>query len=133
VKGAKAKRPKLSALAKKAWGLFAKQVKQGAADHSGFVRCVSCGTYIPWQSAHAGHFVHCSKQSPLSYDKRNVHPQCRQCNYYGMQGLAAIRYTQFIQSKYGSEVVNELLDAKHSKIYMKRLELEELIEKLETA
>jgi hypothetical protein len=71
--------------------------------------------------------VHCSKQSLLSYDERNVHPQCRQCNYYGMQGLAAINYTQFIIREYGPEVVDELKQMKHDKVYLRRPELEEII------
>lgn len=95
-----------------------------------YIECVSCNRHYPWQEMHAGHFVHISKQHPLSYDRRNVHPQCRQCNYYGMQGEAMIRYTQFMVRTYGEGIVDELIEAKHKLPYLKRGELEDLIESL---
>lgn len=81
----------------------------------------------PVEELHAGHFIHCSKQSALSYDERNIHPQCRQCNYYGMQGLAAIKYTQYMQDRYGPGIVDELIAMKHAKEYLKRADLEQII------
>jgi hypothetical protein len=120
------KKPSLSALKRKAWAAFSRHVRQKeAAD--GYGKCVTCSTVLRWQEAHAGHFVHASRQSPLSYDERNVHLQCPQCNYYGMQGLAPIRYTQYMQARYGEPVVEELLAMKHSGIYLRRAELEDVI------
>ena len=88
-----------------------------------------CGIYYPPAQMHAGHFIHCSKQSPLSYDERNVHAQCRQCNFYGMQGEAMIHYTLFMQQAYGPGIVEELLAIKHQKAYLKRADLEAIISK----
>jgi hypothetical protein len=123
------KKPSLPSLVKKAWAAWSKHVRTQWANVDGYCYCVSCGKASQWTEMHAGHFVHCSKQSPLSYDPRNVHPQCVSCNYYGMQGLAAINYTQFIIKEYGSHVVDELKQMKHSKVYLKRAELEEIIER----
>ena len=125
------KQASLSTLRKKAWTLFSKHVRyEGEDPHSIYMtQCVTCGVVLPSAEMHAGHFIHCSKQSRLSYDERNVHPQCRQCNYYGMQGQAAIRYTMYMIDHYGPGIVAELLEIKHSKEYLKRDDLEEIIEK----
>lgn len=128
----KLKKPKklsLPALRRKAWGLFSKYIRQKYVSNSGDVKCVSCNQWISVTGAHAGHFIHASKQSKLSYDERNVHPQCVACNYYGMQGLAAIQYTQFMYRVYGEKVVDELKAMKHAKEYLKRADLEALIER----
>lgn len=121
------KKASLPALRKKAWASFSKYIRYG--EDYGIVRCVTCGVAGTPQEMHAGHFIHCSKQSALSYDERNVHIQCRQCNYYGMQGLAAIKYTLFMQQTYGPGIVDELMAMKHSKEYLKRADLEEIIER----
>lgn len=121
------KKPSLASLRKKAWALMSKKVRDTG---NTYLFCVSCDRMYPWKEMHAGHFIHISKQHPLSYDPRNVHPQCRQCNYYGMQGEAMIRYTQFMVREYGEGIVDELLELKRTAPYLKRRELEELIEKL---
>lgn len=46
-----------------------------------------------------------------------------------MQGLAAVKYTLYVQKMYGPEVVEELLAMKHAKTYLKRADLEAIIEK----
>jgi len=81
-----------------------------------------------WKDAQAGHYIHCSRQSPLSYAERNVHLQCRKCNYYGGQEIF-IRYSQFMVATYGSGIIDELLAIKHAKHYLKRAELEAIIER----
>lgn len=121
------KKPSLATLRKKAWSLMSKSVRDVG---NAYLPCVSCERMYPWQEMHAGHFIHISKQHPLSYDPRNIHPQCRQCNYYGMQGEAAIRYTQYMVREYGPGIVEELLEYKRTKPYLRRGELEELIERL---
>lgn len=128
-KVAKKAQTSLPALRKKAFSLFSKHVRYGAADDAGNVRCVSCNAYIPASEAHCGHLIHAGRQSPLSYDERNCHCQCRNCNFFGMQGLAAVKYTLYVQEKYGHGIVEELLAMKHSKVYLKRAELETIIER----
>jgi len=48
-----------------------------------------------------------------------------------MQGLAEISYTQYIIRRYGENVVEELKQKKHDKVYLRRADLLELIEKYE--
>lgn len=125
----KKKQSSLPALRAKAWAAFSRYIRYGVAGEWELVLCVSCGNPYRPAEMHAGHFIHCSKQSPLSYDERNIHPQCRQCNYYGMQGLAAIRYTVYMQQTYGPGIVDELMAMKHDKRYLKRAELEAIVER----
>lgn len=128
MKAKKKAQTSLPALRKKAFAMFSKHVRYGAVDDSGHVRCVSCGASLLPQEAHCGHLIHAGRQSPLSYDKRNCHPQCRNCNFFGMQGLAAVKYTLYVQQKYGPGIVEELLAIKHSKVYLKRPDLEAIID-----
>jgi len=46
-----------------------------------------------------------------------------------MQGEAAIKYTVYMQARYGPGIVDELLAMKHAKEYLKRSDLEQIIEK----
>ena len=108
------------------WSQF---VRQDEADHLGNITCITCGAYLRWQDAHACHFVHCSKQSPLSYRRENIHAGCVSCNVYGHGGSAMIRYTLFMQQTYGPQIVDELLAIKHQKRYLKRADLEAIVEK----
>lgn len=123
------KKPKLHNVALKAWKLQSEIIRLGAADHTGHVNCVTCGDWLNWKEVHAGHFIHISKQHPLSYDDRNIHPQCIRCNYYGAKGMASIEYTVWMIKKYGNNIVEEL-KARKPEAYMRRLELEDLIDRL---
>lgn len=125
----KPKKPKLHTVAMKAWAIQSEIVRLGATDHTGHVNCVTCGDWLNWKQVHAGHFIHISRQHPLSYDDRNVHPQCVRCNYFGAKGMASIEYTMYMIGRYGFEVV-EMLKARKIEPYMRRLELESLIESL---
>ena len=128
MKSKRKKQTSLPRLRANAWAAFSKHVRTlGRTTYH--THCVTCGLTVPSVELHAGHFIHCSKQSPLSYDERNVHPQCRQCNFYGMQGEAAIKYTVYMQARYGPGIVDELLAMKHAKEYLKRSDLEQIIEK----
>jgi hypothetical protein len=46
-----------------------------------------------------------------------------------MAGLAAVKYTLYVQKRYGPGIVEELLAIKHSKNYLKRADLESIIER----
>lgn len=68
-------------------------------------------------------------QHPLSYDERNVAPQCARCNFFGAKGMASIDYAVWMINKYGPGIVEELKIRK-SEPYLRRAELEELIKRL---
>ena len=71
---------KISELKKEAWKWFSRYVRVKDAIN-GYVVCVTSGKKIKWKESQAGHFIHASKGSPVTYDERNVHPQSRFDNY----------------------------------------------------
>ena len=121
------KLPSIKTLKNKAWKLMSEKVRSSNADFNGIVHCITCGTPKHWKEIHAGHFQHASKGSLVSYDDRNIHPQCAGCNTY--RGGMLIEYTLFIQDKFGTEVIDELKQKKQT--IMKRADLNEVIERLE--
>jgi hypothetical protein len=120
------KLPAIKTLKNKAWTLMSNHVRTSYADSSGYVSCVTCGSTKHYKEMHAGHFIHASKGSLVSYDDRNIHPQCPKCNTY--QGGSLIEYTLFIQDKYGAETIEELKQLKQT--IMKRADFEAIIERL---
>jgi Bacteriophage Lambda NinG protein len=87
---------------------------------------VTCGQQYLWNSGeiHAGHWIH----DKLDYDPRNVHPQCKNCNYkYNKNTNTA--YAIYMARTYGVDEMENI--RKHA--YQKgnaytRQELEEIIE-----
>jgi len=123
------KRKKLKSiktLKSKSWKLMSEHVRVSNIVGEGFNVCVTCGSVRHYKEMHAGHFIHASKGSFVSYDKRNIHPQCVKCNVY--LGGNLIEYTLFIQNHYGPETVDELKQLKNT--IMKRADFEEVIERL---
>ena len=120
------KLPSIKSLKNKAWKLMSNHIRQSYSDDAGYVACVTCGITKQYKEMHAGHFIHASKGSLVSYDDRNIHPQCPKCNTY--QGGNLIEYTLFIQDNYGAETIEELKQLKQT--IMKRPDFDEVIERL---
>jgi hypothetical protein len=122
----KKKLPSIKSLRNKAWKLMSEHVRTSNIIGDGFNKCVTCGCLRHYKEMHAGHFIHASKGSLVSYDPRNIHPQCAGCNTY--RGGMLIEYTLFIQESYSTETVMELKQLKQS--IMKRPDFMEVIERL---
>lgn len=80
--------------------------------------CVVCGKHIDPQDPqakqvmHGGHYISRIKTS-LLLDEHNCHCQCRDCNFkQNIEGLDP-RYTRYIVSKYGVEVLDYLAKKKN--------------------
>lgn len=85
---------------KECWRVFSIWVRQSNADWRGYVECVTCGAVYMWNSGmiHAGHWIH----DKLDFDYRNVHPQCRNCNYkYNKNTNTA--YAIYMARTYGAD------------------------------
>lgn len=67
----------------KAWSLFSKVIRTEYT-RSGYIRCYTCHIAMTFSEAQAGHFIH----GKLDFDRRNIHPQCQQCNLYKSGNLA---------------------------------------------
>lgn len=121
------KKISLSALKKKAWKIFSIWVRKTNADWRGYVRCITCGMSYLWNSGeiHAGHWIH----DRLDFDERNIHPQCKNCNYkYNKNTNTA--YAIYMAKTYGVKEMEKLRKEAYKKgNYYTKQELEEIIEK----
>ena len=127
----KKKLTKLPVLARNAWKLMSLYSRQKDLKESDFghVSCVTCGKTDHWKDMHAGHWFHASKQSEVTYDHRNIHVQCPQCNKY--KGGARDDYAVYIKNRYGAHVLDELQTLKHQGHILRRQELEDKIFELQ--
>jgi hypothetical protein len=103
-------------------------VRLKAADENGFCKCVTCDTVKHYKELQGGHFIPRGK-SATKLLVENVHPQCRQCNAFGMKGgMAAQLYTIYMQEMYGHEFVDELISQARTVKKWVRAEVEEIAE-----
>jgi hypothetical protein len=72
---------------------------------------------------------HASRQNLVSYDHRNIHLQCRRCNYYDSD--AKNKAGLYVDKRYGSGTTDELGILKSQGGNMRRQDLEAKIEELE--
>lgn len=102
----------LKSLKAKCWKLFSEWVRRSAADWRGYVKCVTCGKRYLWDSGliHAGHWIH----DKLDFDERNVHPQCRDCNYKYNKNVNTA-YAIFMARTYGVEGMEEIRKLAYTK------------------
>jgi hypothetical protein len=92
-------------LKKIAWHYFSRYIRLRDADRDGYVRCYTCGVRLPYQQAHAGHFIG-GRHNAILFDERGVHPQCYACNVR-MHGNT-LAYFDRMRDEYGDAVVREL-------------------------
>lgn len=87
------------------------------ADDNGYCTCVSCGLVMKWNECDGGHFIAKGDSSYWALDPRNINPQCKPDNAYGMKhGTAAITYTRWMVNKYGQEFVDEMIATKKTTV-----------------
>lgn len=123
----KVKKAKPKSSIRKLWDAFSQYVRQFYADESGMVSCISCPTRKHWKEMQAGHFVHAAKTNHVSYDTRNVKPQCAQCNKW--RNGNPLPYAQVLQAVYGFGIIEELRRIKAESRGLTRGEIEILMEK----
>ena len=130
-KAKKKKLTKLPVLARNAWKLMSLYSRQKdlILNELGFIACVTCGKMDLWKNMDAGHWFHASKQSAVTYDHRNIHVQCAQCNLF--KDGARDEYAVYIKNRYGAHVLDELQHLKHQGHILRRQELEDKIVELQ--
>lgn len=110
--------------------LLQKLVRLKAADDQGYCSCVTCGIRQHWSGMQGGHFISRAR-SRTKLLVENVHPQCRQCNAFGMNGgNAAIEYTLYMQDMYGKEFVQELLTLSRQPLKWDRAQIADMSEQI---
>ena len=120
----------LKGLKLKCWRLFSELRRRQCADKHGYVKCVACGKRLPWRETDAGHFLHGGsggKGNAVSYDERNVHAECRGCNYFGARGEASLHYSKFMFSTYGMDILDTLKSIK-AQSKLRREDFERMVE-----
>jgi len=112
---AKQKKPKvkvksLAALLEDAAKSCQKFVRLQSADENGMCKCWTCGVSKHWQDMQGGHFIERGKKA-TKIDETNVHPQCRQCNQWGMKNTSTVlAYREAMIEYYGADYVEKLID-----------------------
>jgi len=119
----------ISKLHDKAATLLQKLVRMRAADDNGIATCITCGKREHWKELQGGHWIERGKHA-TKLDERNVHPQCRYDNKWGMGKTSVVlKYREKLVEMYGEESVQDLESLPYKPFKWNRLELNELIEK----
>lgn len=112
---------------RKALDAIQKLARVSEADDNGYCQCVSCGTLAHWSEMDGGHYIPKGNSSYWSLDIRNVHPQCKGCNGYGMKfGTAAQEYTKWMIDYYGREFVDQMERDKRNTVKYYKKDYEEM-------
>ena len=117
------------------WSIFSRKIREGSADHQGYVICPSCGKTFLWSECDCGHFIENSERkkdyggNELWYDKRNFTPQCRSCNYFGSAEAKQKWTVNFIEEN-GIKLYRKLLYLKNTPKKWTPEEVNELIDNL---
>jgi len=93
---------------RRAWDFFSKIVRLTEQVAPGACKCVTCGAIKGWKNMDAGHYIS-GRRDGVLFDRRNIHPQCPQCNRFAERGSCSSAYTVWMQHKYGQAVINELV------------------------
>lgn len=105
----KAKLKSIAKLMDEAAVLCQRMVRLKAADSQGYCRCVTCRVTKPWNEMQGGHFIERGKKA-TKIDETNIHPQCSQCNQWGMKSTTTVlAYRQFMLDMYGADYLDELI------------------------
>ena len=116
------KKPTKKSLWKKTWKVFSQYIRQREADFNGYVYCYTCGAYIHWKEANAGHRYH----NRGDFEPLNVRIQCVRCNKWKHGNLGI--YERKLIEELGI-VGSKNLEKKVNKIIYSYKDLEEIYEK----
>jgi len=109
---AKMKKPiTLAKLDEKLWKIFSEFIRLRDANENGYGQCVTCGKWLHWTRADAGHYWPKGAFRFLKFEEKNVGFQCGGCNRFkeGNQVL----FREYLIRKYGEKIVSELDESRH--------------------
>lgn len=119
-----ARSKKGSSARQKAWDALSKLIRvrdaiytTGTTDEA---TCVTCGNRYPIKQLQAGHYVP-GRTNGILFDERGVHAQCARCNH---QGGAWPEYDEWMRSRYGQSVCDQLKWARHQNVQYKGIDYE---------
>jgi len=118
----------------KLWKLVSEYSRRKDADGD-YGQCCCCGKTISWKyEGDAGHFVPKSKGEFWRWELDNIHLQCKPCNSPRSSNLhetAKIKYTRYMENRYGKEYVDYLLDESDKRRHYKESDYDDMIEVIE--
>lgn len=89
--------------------LCQRMVRLKAADDDGYCVCITCGARKHWKEMQGGHFIERGKKA-TKIEEANIHPQCPQCNQWGMKSTSVVlAYRQAMVDYYGEGFVENLI------------------------
>lgn len=121
----KKKLKSLRVLKARAWKLFSEVVRRKDADESGTVSCYTCGKFMYWKEAHAGHAIP-GRHNAVLFDLDIVKPQCPRDNIF-MGGMYHVFATKLIKEN-GMEWWEQKLQGARQIVKYTRADMEALIE-----
>lgn len=90
---------------------------------NGVIKCCSCGKIVPILQSDCGHFVN-RKHLSLRFNEINTNAQCRSCNRFDEGNLP--EYALFLQNKYGKNIIEKLIVAKHQTVKYSTKDVQEM-------
>lgn len=102
---------------------FSLFIRARDADDNGIITCISCGKFVIWKNADAGHFIK-RQYKATRFSEENVQAQCKHCNWL-LQGND-INFAEGLKKKYGPDIINKLEVAKNSTIHLGKFELKNI-------
>ena len=97
-------------------------------DSTGFGHCISCGKKIRWNQGDGWHYIPRGHMA-TAFDLRNIHLQCKYCNWHLHGNL--VEYRKWLIKKHGIKFVEELESLKNTTKKYTIEELETLIKDLD--
>ena len=104
--------------------VFSIYTRMKSADANGIVKCATCGKPDHWKFMDCGHFVSRKNQS-VRWDDMNAEPQCKICNQ--LERGRPEKFQDYLIDKYGRDVVNQLIERRHSAMKLMKWEIQEKI------
>ncbi len=112
--------------------LVQRLVRLKEADEHGFCQCWTCSARKHWKQMQGGHYIERGKSATKMLEE-NIHPQCQQCNQWGMKKTSVVlEYRNKMIDFYGADFVVWLEQESKRVVKHERGELMALIETYKT-
>jgi predicted RNA-binding Zn-ribbon protein involved in translation (DUF1610 family) len=125
--GSKARKRNKPQMERKLWKVFSEYIRLRDSNSQGVGKCISCGKWLHWKEAHAGHYIpRVAIFKAIKYHEWNVNLQCPYCNKF-LEGNSD-SYRSNLIDKIGKEAVDWLSEHKRDGLNWKISDYEEKIE-----
>jgi hypothetical protein len=105
---------------------FSRYIRTKYSDYRGYVQCVTCRVWKPFNEMQNGHYISRSCNM-LRYSEDNCWPQCAGCNVFKKGNYPA--YTEFLLNKFGRSYILNLVKISRLTKQWTVKELEDLLTK----